>query len=419
MTVAAPRNLRPLRHTGFRRLVAGQLTSNLGDMCYAVALPWYVLAHHGGPLLLATVLAAYGVPRTVVVAVGGHASDRWGPWTVMMGADAARAAAVGGFAAAAWTGPARALLLVPIAVVLGACEGLFLPASFSLVPRLLPADELQAGNALSSGGTQLATLAGPAVGGLLVALAGPAPAFAADAASFAASALTLAGIRRGEQVLAAAAVQPERGAAPATVRRLLRSEPILWVVLTASLVANLGSGGLSEVALPALAHGPLHAGAAGYGGLVAAFGGGALAGTLLVGVVRPTRRPAIIGSAVFVGQAAVMAAGPYLGGAVGLGAALAMLGACNGFGNVIMITAFQHWAPPEALGRLMGVLMLASFGVFPLSVLLAGVVTRTLGAAAFFPLAAAPLAVAMVGALAVREWRQFETPGSLELMPDG
>ena len=168
--MAVPRSLRPLRHTGFRQLVAGQLTSNLGDMCYAVALPWYVLAHHGGPLLLATVLAFYGVPRTVLV---------------MMAADTARSAA------------------------------------------------------------------------------------------------------------------------------------------------------------------------------------------------------------------------------------------CNGFGNVIMITAFQHWAPPEALGRLMGVLMLASFGVFPLSVLLAGVVTRTLGAAAFFPLAAAPLAVAMIGALAVREWRQFQTPGSLELRPNG
>ncbi len=80
--MAVPRNLRPLRHTGFRRLVAGQLTSNLGDMCYAVALPWYVLAHHGGPLLLATVLASFGVfplaaAPLAVAMIGALAVREW------------------------------------------------------------------------------------------------------------------------------------------------------------------------------------------------------------------------------------------------------------------------------------------------------------------------------------------------------
>jgi hypothetical protein len=57
-----PRALSPLRHGPFRLLVAGQVTSNVGDACYAVALPWYVLASHGGTVLLAAVLAAYGHP---------------------------------------------------------------------------------------------------------------------------------------------------------------------------------------------------------------------------------------------------------------------------------------------------------------------------------------------------------------------
>ena len=56
-----PRTLAPLRHRGYRLLVTGQVTSNLGDACYAVALPWFVLAGHGGTVLLGTVLAAYGV----------------------------------------------------------------------------------------------------------------------------------------------------------------------------------------------------------------------------------------------------------------------------------------------------------------------------------------------------------------------
>ena len=87
----APRALAPLRQGGFRLLTIGQVTSNVGDACYAVALPWYVLAAHGGVLLLGTVLAGYGVPRTALIAVGGWASDRWRPQTVMMATDVVRA----------------------------------------------------------------------------------------------------------------------------------------------------------------------------------------------------------------------------------------------------------------------------------------------------------------------------------------
>ena len=421
------RGLQPLRHRGFRRLVGGQVASNLGDACYAVALPWYVLAHHGGPVLLATVLAAYGVPRTALVAVGGAAADRWRPWTVMLLADAFRAATVGALAVAAWSGPPRAAVLVPIAVVLGAGEGLFLPASLAVIPRLLPEADLQAGNALGSAGTQLATLVGPAVGGVVVALAGPAVAFVADGASFVVSAVSLAGVRRAQRAVAAVAPDASRDAvvpdAPAadparpaaaevaTLRRLLRREPVLWVILVTTLVANLGSGGMAEVALPALAHGPLRAGAGGYGALVAAFGGGALLGTLATAQVRRPSRPGVLASVVFLAEAGVQAVVPFAGGLSAVAVAIALAGFVNGFGNVLVLTAVQAWAPAALLGRLMGVVMLASFGVFPVSVLFGGAVTHALGPAAFFPIAAVPLGVAMLGALALRRWREWE-PGT-------
>lgn len=102
--IRSPRALAPLRHRRFRLLTIGQVTSNVGDACYAVALPWYVLAAHGGVLLLGTVLAAYGIPRTALIAVGGYASDRWRPQTVMMATDTARALALAALAAAAWAG---------------------------------------------------------------------------------------------------------------------------------------------------------------------------------------------------------------------------------------------------------------------------------------------------------------------------
>src|SRR5689334_6019261 len=140
--LAAARGAAPLRHRRFRLLFAGQLTSNIGDNFNAVALPWYVLAEHGGALLLGTVLAAYGISRAALLVVGGHASHRWRPWTVMMATAAVRAVGVAGLAIAAALGPARTVILVPIAIVLGAGSGLFMPGSFAIVPALLPADDL-------------------------------------------------------------------------------------------------------------------------------------------------------------------------------------------------------------------------------------------------------------------------------------
>jgi MFS family permease len=343
----------------------------------------------------------------------------------MMGSDLVRVLATGGLAVAAAAGPARAVILVPIAIVLGAGEGMFLPGSFAIIPALLPDADLQAGNALSSAGTQLATLAGPALGGAMVALLGPAPAFGLDAASFAVSALTLAGIRAAQRPAAhtntaattplspatADATGPADGTAPgapaptpagapgahpagpepgtpATVRAVLRSERALQVALVITIVANLGSGGMDGVALPSLAHGPLHTGAGGFGALVAAFGAGALLGTLLA-------------------EAVFMTLVPYLGGPIGAAAMLVGFGAMNGFGNVTTITAFQRWAPADMLGRLSAVLMVASVGVYPISVLLGGAVVHTWGPAVFFPLAAAALAVAILGGLTQRSWRDF------------
>src|SRR5215469_9124300 len=377
---------------------------------------------------------------------------------VMMTSDSVRAVAVAALAVAAASGPARAIVLVPIASVLGAGEGLCLPGSFAIVPVLLPDEELQSGNALASAVTQLATLAGPAVGGALVALAGPVPAFAVDAATFVVSAVTLAGVRSAQRSATVTGVRPAdamvTGARPAgalatgarpsdapvavtgteegplrpavepaehggarsasspTVWKLLRSERILQISLLVTVAANLGSAGADEVALPSLVHGPLRGSAGSYGSLIAAFGAGALLGTLIAAQGRRARRPAVLGSLVFLGEAIFLAIVPYVGGLITIGTAMAAVGVCNGFGNVVMITVFQRWAPPNLLGRLTGILMLCSFGVFPISVALGALVVHNYGPAVFFPLAAAVLAAAILAGLRKRSWRDFGAAGA-------
>jgi MFS family permease len=419
----------PLSSGSFRLLACGQFTSTVGDYCYAVALPWLVLSTHGGAVLLGTVLACYGLPRTVLIPVGGLLADKIGARTVMLAADAARCGLVVALVVLAAGHVASLALLGPVAALLGAGEGLFIPASFSVMPSLLEPEQLAAGNAINSAAVQAGGVAGPVLGGLLVAAAGPTPAFAVDAASFAVSAVSLALVRlRPSPAAAGGPAGPGRtGAAGQGQPRntvagtedgvwpLLRRSRLLQIIVVNVIAANLAFGGTFEVALPALAHARF--GAGGYGALIACLGTGAVIGTLAAAHGGSAGRPALVAGGSFLVEAVAVAFIPFLGGLPGAAAATFVLGACNGMGNVVFLTLVQRWAPPRLLGRVMSVIMLAGLGSFPLSVAVSGVLVHRLGPSPFFPVAAATVAIAVLGAMSQREFRDFGSaePAEAEL----
>ncbi len=417
----------PLAVRSFRLLAGGQFASTVGDFCYAVALPWLVLSTHGGPVLLGTVLACYGVPRTVVIPVGGALTDKIGARTLMLVADVVRCVLVAVLALLATRHIASLATLGPLAALIGAGEGLFIPASYAIMPSLLEPGQLAAGNAVSSAAVQAGSLFGPALGGVLVATVGSGPAFAVDACSFAVSALTLALIPRhratavdarpgGATDSALAGVTEEAidtdpntgtngGLGKLGVLDLLRRSRAMQVMVMVVIVANLTSGGLGEVALPALAH--AHYGAAGYGALLACLAAGGVVGTLLAARTGQLRKPVHVAALAFIVQAVAMCLVPYLGGEAGAAAALFVFGGCNGLGNVILVTAGQKWTPPYLLGRVMGMMMICALGAFPASVVLTGILVHHLGPTLFFPIAGAVVGAAILGGLSQQEFRDF------------
>jgi predicted MFS family arabinose efflux permease len=157
--------------------------------------------------------------------------------------------------------------------------------------------------------------------------------------------------------------------------------------------------------VPDLAHERF--GAAGLGALLACVAAGSMAGTLAAARAGSLRRPVPVATAVYMIMAAGMAAVPFLGGLPGAAAAMVVLGAGNGLGNVLLISQLQMWAPPRVLGRLMSAIMLSAYGSYPLSVAVAGVLVRHSGPAAFFPVAAVLAALPLLAGLTQREWRDF------------
>ncbi len=194
------------------------------------------------------------------------------------------------------------------------------------------------------------------------------------------------------------------------VLALLRRSRLLQVLLIVVVAANLAGGGMGEVALPSLAHARF--GAAGYGALLACLAAGGVIGALAAARTSGLRTPAIFASLVFLVDGAGIALTPYLGGEAGAAAALFVVGATNGLGNVTFLTVLQKWAPPAMLGRIMSAIMVCAFGSFPLSVVITGVLVRHLGPTVFFPVAGGLVVVTMLGALTQREFREFGAAAS-------
>lgn len=400
----------PLGFAPFRLLVAGQLTSSIGDLCYAVALPWLVLSGDGGTVLLGAVLAVYGISRAVAIPVGGVLTDRIGPQLIMLGTDAVRFVTVGTLGILAMFGLPHFVVLAPIAFVLGACGGLFMPASFAVVPSILPDRELTAGNALSSIATQFGSLLGPTLGGVLVATIGPGPAFLVDAGSFGVSAITLLAMQR---LLRTRGVEAE---APATTpadenapsfRDVLRRGRLLHVIMGTAMVGNLVYAGTAEVALPALAYEDF--GAGGYSALLVGLGAGLIAGAALAHRDWLGNRPVVPLVLLGLVMAGAIALLPFAGGLIGAIVCITVFSIANSWSGVVVITMLQVWTPRALLGRTMSLLMLAMTGTFPLAVAVTGLTVHRIGVTTFFLIAGAAMSAAVLSALAQPALRGYRT----------
>jgi MFS family permease len=385
----------PLRYRDFRLLFSGQLISVIGDQFFAVALPWFVLTAGGSPQDLGLILTAYGIPRVGTVLLGGVLADRWRPRRVMLLADAARVFVVAGLAALALVARPEFQQIGALAVVLGIFDGLFIPASWAVVPDVLPEDALQAGNSLSFSWTQLANLAGPSIAGLVVTAFQSGVALAIDAGTFLVSTLTLAAMRSSRpRVASSAAAAAEAEAVPgeASFWRFLLHSRLFQVILLIVVVLNLVLNGMLEVGLPALAKQTFQSGASGYGLMLTGFGGGALLGGLLGPALANIPHRGTVNLCIWGAQSLAIISIPLLGGLEGATVALALMGLCNGLGNVSFLTMIQQHLPRQLMGRFMGALAFCNFGLFPVSVALSGVVVVRFGA---------PVGIAACGALAL------------------
>ena len=398
--------LRPLRERDFALLWAGMTISLLGDGIFLVAEAWQVYDLNNDPLALSLVGTAWTLGMVAFLLTGGLISDRADRRQVLILADLVRAAALLGMGVLSITGAIEIWHLVALAALMGIGDAFFGPAFGAIVPDIVSAEHLVQANALQQVVEQAAArLAGPALGGLVVAALGVGPAFLVDAGTFVLSAVAVAGLR-----VRSRAVERARSARAELREGLefVRHEPWLWSTLISASLSLLFFLGPLEVLLPYVVRNDLHAGAGGYGLVLAAAGVGAIGVSLAVGQLGIPRRYLTFMYAMW-----TVATLPLAGYAIGthlwqfvlLGA---VYGGCMTGGMVVWGTLMSTRVPPDLRGRVHSLDWFVSIGLTPISFALTGPLSKAIGIDATLILAAILPAVACVVLFVVARLREDE-----------
>lgn len=360
----------------FRLLFAGQVLSLVGDRIAMVAWPFAVLSVGGGAGDVGLVAAAQFAPFAVLALVAGVVADRLDRRAVMIASDVVRLVVQAVAAVLLLSDEVGVGGLAVLAVLYGSADAFFQPAMTGLLPQTVSAPRLQDANALRGMTYSVGSVAGPALAGVLVAVAGPGGAFAFDAVTFAVSVACLVALRPRVVDRAAAAAASFAG----DLRggwRAVRARP--WVQ------AGLASlTGYHVVVLPAIfVLGPVlmderYGGAGDWAVITAAFGAGAILGDVVLLRWRP-RRALLTGMLLLVGascQAAIIGSGLPV---AAIAALEFLTGGCVTAYFTLWTVSLQEHVPEDVLSRVSSYDFLASTGTVPLGAALAGLLAGPVG----------------------------------------
>jgi MFS family permease len=364
-----------LQEREFNRLLTGQVVSTIGETMIPVALTFAVLDMTGSPTDVGIVLAAGVVPVVLFLLLGGVWADRLPRQRVMMGADLVRATLQALLAVLLLSGRATVAEIVLLQAARGTAEAFFRPALTGLVPQTLAAARLQQGNALINLSQSLGTIAGSALGGLIVAGLGAGWAIAVGALTFLVRAAFLA-ILRPRPV----AARPGRRAFLAELAagwRAFHSRTWLWLLVLEFSVFGLAVYGPFMVLGPVVAREQL-GGAAAWGLILASGATGMLIGALIAMRIRP-RRPLR-----FAGMAMLADVVPFSLLAIGAARVTIIItasvaGISLAIFQIVWQTALQEHVPQTELSRVTAWNWLGLLIFFPLGLVLAGPVSEVFG----------------------------------------
>jgi MFS family permease len=366
----------PFRSHIFLAMWIASLLSNFGSLIQNVGATWLMTSLAPSADMVALVQVSAVLPIVLFSLPAGAAADVWDRRVIMLVAQGAMLVVSAALAILAWFGQVTSWLLVALTFLLGMGAALYGPPWQSSVREQVPLSDLPAAVALNSVAFNLARAVGPALGGAIVAWAGAKVAFGINAISYLGLIAVLLAWKRPP---VEARLPPETMAAAMLAGlRFARLSHSLQTVLVRGAAFGFFAAALWAL-IPLVAKDLLSGGAITYGLLLAAFGGGAVAGALGGGLIRERLTNEMIvagGSAAFGGAGLVAAFSPFLASTF-----LALV--VGGAAWLLVLSTFnvtvQLRTPRWVVGRAMAIYQAGVFGGLSLGAWLWGVVAENYG----------------------------------------
>ncbi|SEC20155.1 Predicted arabinose efflux permease, MFS family [Streptomyces sp. 3213] len=400
-----PRQVPLRRNRGFRMLWIGQLLSDTGTQISGIAYPLLILALTHSAVLAGVVGTVRAITVLCVQLPAGALSDRFDRRLTMIICDITRAVLLTllgiliALDAASWQ------VVLAVSLIEGAAGAVFDPSAAAALPGIVPDEQLEQAWAASEGRTYGASLAGPALGGVLFGVGRAVP-FLADAISFAVSFGTVSRIR--------GRFRPEKAAVRKSLWRevtdglqLVWQVPILRAAVIQTPLVNFAfSGVIFSITLAMQQHGTstavigvVQAGIAA-GGLVGAVVAPRLQGRVRLATLTTT---ITLAAALLFGAAALFIPSPLVAAPVAL--ALLLAPAANG----ALVAVVLRSAPEDMRGRVISTVMMAATALATLAPLIAGLIVQHASGAWAVGAFAAATALAAVLCLVLPGFRHAES----------
>jgi MFS family permease len=396
----------------YRTLWVAQFTSNVGTWMQTVGAQWLMGDLTHDPLKVALVQTAMTLPFALVAIPAGALGDIFDRRRVLLASQSFMLASAALLGALTVAGEANAWLLLALTFAVGLGQALMAPSWQAIQPELVTRDEIPQAATLNGVNMNVARAVGPAIGGALVAIAGPGWVFLLNAASFVGVLSVLAAWRRP---------QPERplgaeqfGAAMRAGLRYVTGSPRFRTVLVRTGLFAVFASALWAL-LPVVARSQLHLGSGGYGLLLGAIGAGALLGAFVLPRLRArlSVNAVVVAATVLFALACPVVAWVRIEAVVVLAlvaAGLAWIGALGSL-NAVAQTTLPHWVR----SRGMALYLLTFLGGQAAGSFLWGIVAKHAGT----PRALTAVGIGLAAGLVLVPRFRLRSSETLDLSPSG
>jgi MFS family permease len=396
---------RSLRHRNYRLIWIGTLFSSSGQWIQQAALGWLTYDLTGSAALLGAVNGARSLPLLFLGPLGGVAADRFDKKRLMLTTQAFMVVISIVFATLIVTGLVEVWHIFVFTLLSGVGWAFNMPVRQSIVPNLVPREDMMNAMALNSAAFNVTRIGGPAVAGLMIAKIGPGENFFIQAAMYIGVSITVMQLSLPQ--FKTVANRSIRGGVTEGAKYVWH-HPTLRTQMTLALVPVVIA--LPYVSLlPVVARDNLDKGPGGFGMMMSAPGIGAVASTLLLATMKDIQRKGLLLlGAVFAFGIALIAFAASVSIFENYVLALLLLvvvGACQMVFMTTNQTVLQLTTPDEYRGRVMGLFMLNQ-GLLPLGSLFGGVIAEFTNAeTALFVMGGSVMLLAVVFALFARSVR--------------